>query len=183
VEAVSHYLDSIPIDLYMAVDYSAVPTINDLLGGVTVTLDTDFSSLDPEMGLGKTVRLKGKQAEHFVRARMSVGDGTNASRQLRQRQWMSGATTLLMEKVQDNSNFLNEMMSALGNRLVTNAATGRLINEFNASYNYERQPVDEISGQYTINNRDFVEYHTEPDAVTLWVLSALYRPAEEMSGK
>ena len=51
---------------------------------------------------GMTVTLKGKQAETFVRARMSVGDGTNASRQIRQREWLDGATALISGKTGEN---------------------------------------------------------------------------------
>ena len=177
LEAVSHYLDNLNIDLFMAVDYSAVPTINDMLGGVTVTLREDFGTED--MQAGQTITLQGKQAETFVRSRMSVGDGTNASRQLRQREWLTGAKTLLREKIHDNANFFGEMLDALGNRLVTNASQGRLINEFNAAFGYEQIPVEQIPGEYSIGRDGFVEYHTQTGDVTQWVLKAAYRPAKE----
>ena len=177
VEAVSHYLDNLGVDLYMAVDYSAVPTINDMLGGVTVTLKDDFGT--PDMQPGMTVTLKGKQAETFVRARMSVGDGTNASRQIRQREWLDGATALMSGKAGENPNFFGEMLDALGMRLTTNASRGRLINEFNAAFGYERMPVEQIPGEYAVGRDGFTEYHTRADDVTQWVLKAVYRPAEE----
>ena len=177
IEAVSHYLDNLNIDLFMAVDYSAVPTINDMLGGVTVTLKDDFGPED--MRAGQTITLRGKQAETFVRARMSVGDGTNASRQLRQREWLNGAKALLTEKIHENPNFFGEMLDALGNQLVTNASQGRLINEFNAAFGYEQIPVEQIPGEYSIGRDGFMEYHTQMDDVTQWVLKAAYRPAKE----
>lgn len=177
LEAVSHYLDNLGVDLYMAVDYSAIPTVNDMLGGVTVTLRDDFGT--PDMQPGATVTLKGKQAETFVRARMSVGDGTNASRQIRQREWLDGATALMREKIGESSGFFGEMLEALGNRLVTNASQGRLINEFNAAFGYELLPVEQIPGEYVTGRDGFIEYHTRADDVTQWVLKAAYRPAEQ----
>lgn len=177
VEAVSHYLDNLEIDMYMAVDYSAVPVVNDLLGGVTVTLKDDFTSMDPAMVQGATLTLKGKQAEHFVRGRRTVGDGTNASRQLRQREWLDGATELLKQKVRENSSFAGELMDALGASLVTNASRGRLINELTAALEYKVTPVEQIPGEYTVNASGFTEYHTQAESVTRWVLDALYRPA------
>lgn len=178
LEAVSHYLDNLGIDLFMAVDYSAIPTINDLLGGVTVTLKDDFGT--PDMQAGQTLTLKGKQAETFVRARMTIGDGTNASRQLRQREWLTGARALLTQKIGENADFFSELLDALGTGMTTNASRGRLINEFNAAFGYEELPVEQIPGEYTIGRDGFVEYHTAPDDVTRWVLDAVYRPASEI---
>ena len=177
VNAVSHYLDNIDIDLYMAVDYSAISKMNDLLGGVTVTLTEDFSHLDPEMTLGKTIRLQGKQAELFVRSRMSVGDGTNAQRQLRQRVWMTGAVDLLKAKIKSDPNFFDDMVTALGDGFHTNAGQGRLINEFNQAWQYSMGSVEQIAGEYTIGSDGFVEYHTQPEAVSQWVVDAMCRPA------
>ena len=179
LEAVSHYLDNLKVDLYMQVDYSAVNIINDLLGGVTVTVEDDLSSVDPAMTPGTTLTLHGNQAEAFVRARMTVGDGTNASRQIRQRAWLSGATELLEEKARADTGFMNTLMEALGNRMITNAGQGRLINEFNAAIGFTRTPVEQIPGEYGVGRDGFVEYYTAAEDVTEWVLDALYRPAEE----
>ncbi len=175
-EAVSHYLDNLGVDLIMAVDYSAIAEINDMLGGVTVTLRDDFGT--PEMQAGTTLTLKGKQAETFVRARMTVGDGTNASRQLRQREWLSGAKERMAEKVRDNPNFFAEMMDRLGDRLLTDASQGRLINEFNAAIGYSAGEVEQIPGTYSKGRDGFIEYHTEPEDVAAWIIQAAYRPAE-----
>ena len=177
IEAVSHYLDNLGVDLYMAVDYSAIAQINDLLGGVTVTLKDDFGT--PEMTAGTTLTLQGQQAETFVRARMSVGDGTNASRQLRQREWLDGAKALMKAKVQADANFFGEMIDELGDRLVTNASRGRLINEFNAAFGYETGAVEQIPGEYTTGQNGFTEYHTQGEDVSAWVIQAAYRPAKE----
>ena len=179
VYSVSRYLDDLDIDLYMAVDYSAIDVVNSMLGGVTVTLKEDFSALDPAMTAGTTLKLQGHQAELFVRSRMSVGDGTNASRQLRQREWLDGATELLKAKVRDDSGFLQTLLEALGDGLTTNAAQGRLVNEFNQAWQYPISPVEQIPGTYATGSDGFVEYHTEKDDVTRWVLDTFYRPAAE----
>ena len=77
-KAVSDLLGGIPIDYYVAMYLDGISTLNDALGGVTVTLEDDFSQLDPEMVKGKSICLQGKQAEIFVRNRRDVSDGTNA---------------------------------------------------------------------------------------------------------
>ncbi|MBR2824056.1 MAG: LCP family protein [Clostridia bacterium] len=178
VEAVSHYLDNLGIDLYMVTDYSAVSEINDMLGGVTVTLQEDFGRDDMKPGM--TLTLKGDQAERFVRGRMGVGDGTNASRQLRQREWLTGARKLMSARIKENPNFFGEMMDRLGSRLVTNVSRGRLINEFNAAFGYDIRAVEQIPGEYNYAGRTgSTEYYTTSDDVSAWIVDAFYRPAKQ----
>lgn len=46
--------------------------MNDLLGGVTVTVEDDFSQVDSSLVMGKRVTLTGQQALTFVRSRRGV---------------------------------------------------------------------------------------------------------------
>lgn len=81
------------IDFYVAMNMDGISELNDLAGGVTVTLEDDFSSIDPAMTKGTTLTLHGNQAETFVRSRMTVGDGTNASRMECQSVYAGGAVS------------------------------------------------------------------------------------------
>ncbi|MBQ8161404.1 MAG: LCP family protein [Clostridia bacterium] len=179
LDAVSRYLDNLDIDLYMALNFDSVPIVNDMLGGVTVKLEDDFTFADPSMTKGSTVTLHGKLAETFVRSRMSVGDGTNASRQLRQRAWMSGAMDLFRSAIHDDASFGSKLIDALGDNMVSNVSQGRLVNELNRAWKYTVQPVEQIAGTYSIGDDGFVEYHTDPEDVANWVLDVCYRPAEQ----
>ena len=64
VWSVSLMLGGIPIKGYMVMDIDGIAAVNDALGGVTVTLEDDFTHLDPAMATGATLTLKGKQAEY-----------------------------------------------------------------------------------------------------------------------
>jgi anionic cell wall polymer biosynthesis LytR-Cps2A-Psr (LCP) family protein len=59
-----------------------------MVGGVTVTLDVDMTLDKIDYLAGDTVTLKGKSAVIFLSARSEVGDGSNAARISRQRQYM-----------------------------------------------------------------------------------------------
>ena len=58
--------------------------MNDMVGGVTVTIEDDFSEVDPTLKMGETVTLMGEHAENYVRQRKEVADGRNESRMQRQ---------------------------------------------------------------------------------------------------
>ncbi len=66
-----------------------ISVLNDLAGGVTVTLEDDFSAADPAMTKGTTLTLQGEQAEIFVRRRMDIGEGTNEARMARQEEYLA----------------------------------------------------------------------------------------------
>ena len=69
VDAVSHLLGDQTIDGYAMVNMGAIQVVNDMVGGVTVTIEDDFSDVDPSMKKGETVTLMGEQAEKYVRSR------------------------------------------------------------------------------------------------------------------
>ena len=84
VDAVSHLLGDATIDGYAMVNVGAVSVVNDMVGGVTVTIEDDFSEVDPTLKMGETVTLMGEHAENYVRQRKEVADGRNESRMQRQ---------------------------------------------------------------------------------------------------
>lgn len=47
------------VDFYVAMNMDGISELNDLAGGVTVTLEDDFSSIDPAMTKGTTLTLPG----------------------------------------------------------------------------------------------------------------------------
>ena len=174
VRAVQNLLGGLEIDGYYMVDYSSVPVINDALGGVPVHLDYDMTSVHPEWTRGSTVTLHGKEAEQFVRERMTVGEGTNEERMDRQNEFMTSAISLLNQKMKENLSFGEELLSTIEKAAVTNFTRKRLLEELNKAYNYEIQPIDHPAGQHIYGEGGFMEFHMEPDAAVTWVLEHLY---------
>lgn len=88
-EAVSDLLFEVPIHAYYSMTTAAVRDINDMLGGVKVTIPVDMTATDENFTEGAEVRLDGEQAEKFLRARMELEDGSNAARLERQKIYLS----------------------------------------------------------------------------------------------
>lgn len=179
VEAVSNLLSSTKIDFYMAMNMGGIAALNDAVGGVTVTVQDDFSALDEEMKPGTTLTLSGAQAELFVRGRMNIGNGTNAARMERQQQYVSQLIVRLDERVREDKNFLGTLYDALGPYLTTNISRGRLINESWAAKDYERSPLVTPAGEHAIGSDGFMEFHVDEDALLQTVLSLFYEAAGE----
>lgn len=165
VWAASRLLGNIPVDGYLALDMSAITALNDALGDVTVTLEEDFSALDPQMVRGATIALQGKQAETFVRGRTGVGDGTNAARMKRQKAFMQKAGDLIAEGLERDSGFAGTLLDALSGHMTMNVTRGWLINKAYESSGYRRTETRTLAGTHALGADGFTEFRADTDAL------------------
>lgn len=179
VKAVEKFLGGLEVNGYYMADYSAVSVLADTLGGVDVVIPDDMTPVDAGWTAGTPVKLKGKQAESFVRARMSVGDGTNVSRMARQTLFLDSAMPLLRKRLSEDLAFSNTIIGALEPLAVTNFTRSWLISEVNQAYRYEVLPVETLPGEHTVGKDGFVEFHAEAEAPVRWVLEHLYTKQTE----
>lgn len=178
VKAVSRLLLNAPVDFYIAMNLDGISALNDLAGGVTVTLEDDFSHIDPAMVKGRTMTLVGDQAEIFVRTRMSIGVGTNEARMRRQEQYLDQLYAQLEQKFRQNQNFVGTVYDELSPYLVTDLARGRLVNEAWAAKDYTVLPTVEIDGKHQVAEDGFMEFHADPVSIQDAVLTLFYEPLE-----
>lgn len=173
-DAVSNLLSGIQIDFYAAVSLDGISTINDLAGGVTVTLEDDFSSLDATMTKGKTLTLMGNQAEYYVRHRMSIGVGTNEARMRRQEQYISALSEKLISRFGHDKEYIGEVYDRLTPYLMTNMSRGRLINEIWAVREYMVNPLIKPSGVHEIGSDGFMQFHVDQEDLQKIVMDLMY---------
>lgn len=174
VEAVSHYLYDQPIDGYLALNMDCIGVINHQLGGVTVTIEDDFSRVDPSMKVGSTIKLTDEQAQYFVRTRMTVGDGTNESRMRRQEQFLASAQPILQEKIFDDEDFLRDFYDALGDYMVTSLSGKDMSKLAKAIRSNEYLDPPRISGDISLDKLGFKQFKPEPESVAEAVLELFY---------
>lgn len=177
--AVQQLLLGVEIDYYVALDLNAISTLNDALGGVTVTLEDDFTKYDPDMTKGREMTLIGDQSEVFVRFRYDVGDGTNASRQRRQQVYMAEAFKQMTRMLREDQNFVGDLFDQLGSAMVTNMSRGRMINVAYKSRDYRQLPPLSLAGEHTIGADGFVEFHVDEQAMEHLVMDTFF---EKVSG-
>lgn len=166
------------IDQYLSMGLDGISTLNDLAGGVTVTLEDDFSAIDPAMTKGTTLTLWGDQAEVYVRTRRSIGVGTNEARMARQEQYIRQITSQLDAKVQQDQNFVLTAYDALEPYLYTNIPRGQLANEAWTAKDYERMDTIKPEGTYQVGDDGFMEFYPDADALQQAVLQLFYEKVE-----
>lgn len=138
VEAVSKLLGGLPIAGYYALNLKDIPTLNHMVGGVTVTIEGDFSKVDPTLRQGSTMKLTDEQAFTYVHDRYYVGDWKNISRMKRQRGYMEAFLQQLKASYEKDSGIIMEVYDALQDTAVTDMngkKISRLARELSQSTN------------------------------------------------
>ncbi len=174
LRAVRGLLNDIEIDGYYMVDYSAVNTLNEALGGVTVTVPADMTSVNPLWSQGAEITLSGGEAETFVRTRMTVGHGTNRERMSRQNAFMQGAISLLRLRLSQDASFGTQLLSMMKQKSVSGFSDQRLLEEIQQSSRYEVLPVEYLAGEYVIGENGYIEFHPEEGSAESWIMKHLY---------
>ena len=176
VFAVSRLLYGVEIGNYFAVTMDAIPVLNDLVGGVTVTIEDDFSGVDPTLVMGETVTLTAENVEHFVRSRMNmVDDPTNIARMRRQRDYMTALFSSLSSAVKKDSAFVVEAYSAMAGSLVTDCSIDEMSDYSERFSGYTLSEIVTPEGE-SVKGEKFMEFYVDEAALQELVIETFYEP-------
>ena len=177
VRAVSDLLYGTEIDHYISVTMDTVPTINDMVGGVTVTVLDDFSLVDSTLVKGEEITLRGDQALTYVRGRMNVGDTTNLSRMERQRQYITALRQRFLEQMERDETFTLKALSAISGGMVSDCSAYQLSHLAEELAAYEFADIQTIAGEAVLGE-EYMEYYADEDALYQQVIELFYDPVE-----
>lgn len=176
-DAVSNLLMGVEIDFFVEMNMDGISVLNDAVGGVPVTLDDDFSALDPAMRKGVTLTLHGDQAEYYVRNRRGIGIGTNERRMERQRLYLKALSERLSAVSRENSDFMGGLYDMLEPYLQTNMKRGRMINETWRTRDYAFSEIVRPAGEHSVGEDGFMEFHPDQAALQKMVVDLFYQAA------
>lgn len=181
-DAVSGILGGFKIDWYLAADTSAIAMLNDEAGGVTVTIETEgMETRDPELVKGKTVTLKGKQAEIFVRFRDIHVDHSALFRMDQQQQYIRKFFETVQRQSSMDSGLVPRMFEQVRDYMVTNMAKDQ----------YLKIALDAVGGGklgdgdfYTVPGEGvatpgYDEFYADQQALEQVLLELFYREIEQ----
>ena len=179
-QAVSHLLMGLEIDSYMAADLEIIASLNDEVGGVSVTIPTiGMEKADPEFVFGKTVRLKGEQAERFVRFRDIGRDNSAISRMEQQKLYISGFFQAVKEKSKTESSITEKLFEMSQDYMVTDMAKDE----------YLKLAINALEGEGLTSSsfkmapgtgtatETYDEYYVDQEALVPILLDLFYREA------
>ncbi len=181
VEAVSGLLGGLKIEWYLAADTSAISMLNDEVGGVAVTIETDgMEKRDPALIKGETVTLKGKQAEIFVRFRDIHVDHSALFRMDQQQQYIKSFFETVQKGASHDNGLVVRLFDKVQDYMVTNMAKDQYLKiAMDAVGNGKLSDEDfyTVPGEGVVTPR-YDEFYADKDALTPVILELFYRELE-----
>lgn len=177
IRSVCALLQEAPVQHYISTTMDAVEIINDLVDGVTVTVEDDFTGIDDTLIQGQQVKLMGKHALTYVRSRSGLEDSTNLARMERQRQYLEGLRNGALEKMNADALFAFDALAKVSSYIISDCTVNQLAEFSNDVVNYEMKPIRQIEGT-AVTGEQYMEYHVDEEALTGLLVELFYKPVE-----
>ena len=126
-EAVENLL-GISIDEYAVTNQSSITSINDLVGGVTVTVpNDDLAAMYPELKKGAVVTLDDSNVKDFLQHRDTAADFSNEGRIERQQAYVTAYVDLLKDRLASEPDQLWQEIGQMNDYLQTSITKNKYL--------------------------------------------------------
>lgn len=174
-DSVSELFFGVKVNHYISFTMDSVKTLNDLVGGVNVTVLDDFAGVDDTLVKGENVTLTGEQALTYVHARYGLDDSTNSTRMKRQKQYVDALYDKMITCIENDDKFIVEASVKMSPYIVSDRSLTQL-QEFTRKLNeYELVEISEVEGESKLGD-EFVEFYPNQDFVKQMVIELFYEP-------
>ena len=168
VNAVSYLFYNLPINGYLSIRMGALPTMNDAVGGVEVTVLDDVGNLKK----GETVTLNGKEAYTYLRGR-DTGEFDSATNRLRrQEQYITAYMDKLKAVAGQDVSAAVDIYESIEDYIVSSIDFASLLTEI-SGYTYTPENLYTVPGE-TIMGEVYEEYHVDEEAFYDMMLEVFY---------
>lgn len=177
--AVSEIFGGINIKGCAALYLDGVSALNDAVGGVTVTIDDDYSYKYSSMKNGETVTLDGNMAEYYIRTREHTESG-NLERMSRQKQYFKALLKQMISAGKENLGNILTFYNAVSDYVVTDISVNELtylasqILKLDLSAEFYNVP-----GEVTLSEDNYAEYFIDQKGLTQILLDVYYEEITE----
>ncbi|SFB84710.1 LCP family protein [Butyrivibrio sp. YAB3001] len=181
VKAVSNLFYQLPIHGYAAVNMSAIPILNDIVGGVDVTVLEDMTQFNSLLKEGEQVHLDGKTAFTYVQTRDTSVYGSSDRRLERQRQYLNAFIKAARKASEENTNAAIEMFSAINSKMVTDISADEISFLAPDMVRYSFDPTDfmMIDGE-NVKGEEFEEFYIDEDDLKRTIIDVFYEKVEDV---
>ena len=178
---VSALLLNIPIHRYCAINFNAIPALNDAVGGVTVQMaseyvDHELAKHSPMFVPGNTVHLTGGHSFNYLHVRDIHTYASCEERAERQKQYIKGYIGALKETIKTDPKLLFELYSIMNENMTTDI--GKM--ELPSFYFYIdkmdfEDMVVQIEGERVMGELH-EEFYPDEDALKRLTVEMFYKP-------
>ena len=176
-ESVSSLLLGMKVNHYVSATMDTVVKLNDLVGGVEVTVNDDFTGIDDTLIKGEKVVLMGDHALNFVRTRYGLEDDSNSTRMVRQQEYINGLYDKFQECAENDDEFIIKTSLELSDHIVSDRSVTQLQTLAEKFNDYEFLGIKDIEGK-SVAGEKFMEFYPDEKFVERMVIDLFYQPKE-----
>lgn len=182
IDTVSNLLFHLPIQRYCAINFQALPALNDAIGGVDLVSIETVHWWNGSFYEGQQMHLEGQAALDYVRQRDETIPKSSMGRLERQKQYITCYLEQAKEAVGKDLTLPVKMFQSLTENMCTDVIVADityLVPELlNMEINLEN--ISMVPGE-TITGGEHEEYHVDADALKQLVIQMFYKevPAEQ----
>lgn len=179
-KAVRKLFYNLPIHGYAAINMSAIPTINDAVGGVDVQVLEDLTRVDVSLVKDAQVHLMGKSAFWYVKARNTNEFGSADARLERQKQYLSALIAAAKEAAKRDITIAADLYQAVSGQMVTNITMDEVayLAPLIVDYQFDKSGFYMLKGE-TVMGDVFEEFYVDEDALYEMILEIFYEEVRD----
>lgn len=168
-KTVSKMLKNIPIDAYMSMELDGLAAVTDEIGGLTLTVPEDYTSIDPSFKKGETLNLKGELAEKYVRKRDINEFASNEGRMERQNQFIRALVPQMKDRF---SSDIQSLLDATKGYITTDMNVDEMKMLMTCSLADETLTIP--GERISTGDNSPEEYHLDEDALMKMIVEQCY---------
>lgn len=178
-KAVQRLFYNLPIHGYAAINMSAIPTINDAVGGVDVTVLEDLTEADASLAKGADVHLTGGDALLYVRYRDTDAFASADSRLARQKQYLKALIAAARKAVKKDITAALGLYRAVEPQMVTDITIDEAayLVPVLTDYSFDDDSFYMLEGE-TVMGEQFEEFYVDESALYEMILEIFYEEVE-----
>ncbi|WP_035767491.1 LCP family protein [Butyrivibrio sp. NC2002] len=178
-KAVSNLFYQLPIHGYAAINMSAIATINDAIGGVTVVPKSDFSTKNYEFHEGEEVHLDGEAAFDFLKGRDVNQIGSADKRLERQKIYLTAFTNQILSQADNGPALAAKIYKEISKQMTTDVTLDELsyIASSVSSFSFDQDSVYLLKGK-TMMGEKYEEFYPDEEAMYDMVLDIFYEKVD-----
>ncbi len=174
-KAVAKLFYQLPIHGYAAINMSAIPTINDTVGGVEVTVLEDLTKVDPSLKKDTTVHLMGQSAFWYVKHRDTNLFGSADMRLARQKQYLNAFIAAAKNAAKQDITVAVDLYQAIAPMMVTDISMEEVayLAPILLDYHFDTDSFYQLQGE-TVMGEEFEEFYADETALYEMILKIFY---------
>ncbi len=179
LKAVDSVMYNIPIHGYCAVNMKSIPIINDLVGGVDVTVLEDLTFADKRFMKGAQLHLMGDMAYAYVHYRDITVDASARGRLNRQKQYLQGYVDQAKAAFRKDVTLPFTLFNAVLPYMTTDITVDEVVYLAGQVVNYEftEENLILIPG-VTDTSKEFDEFYPDEEQLRQMIIDIFYIPLD-----